>query len=153
MKWLVIYTKPQYEIRVSKALNAMGIKAYCPTYKKLIQYSDRKKKVEKPLMPSYVLVHIDEKNRNQVYIVPGVVRYVFWLGKPAVVKSKEIETLKNSLSGVIESFSLQNLKKGMNYIIPEGPFKGNEGEVLNLAKNKLHLELKGLGVFITLNIA
>ena len=63
-------------------------------------------------MPSYVLIHIDgEKNRNQVFIVPGVVRYVFWLGKPAVVKSKEIETLKNSLSGVIESFSLQNLKK------------------------------------------
>ena len=152
MKWLVIYTKPQYEIRVSKALNAMGIQAYCPTYKKVIQYSDRKKKIEKPLMPSYVLVHIDEKDRNQVFIVPGVIRYVFWLGKPAEVRSKEIETLQNSLSGVIRNFSLQHFKKGMNYIIPQGPFKGQEGEVLNHAKNKVQLELKGLGVFITLNI-
>ena len=40
----------------------------------------------------------------------------------------------------------------MNYIIPKGPFKGREGEVLNHAKNKVQLELKGLGVFITLNI-
>ena len=152
MKWLVIYTKPQYEIRVSEELNALGIKAYCPTYKKIIQYSDRKKKVEKPLMPSYVLVYIDEKYRNQVFTVPGVVRYVFWLGKPAIVQSKEIESLQNSLSGVICNFSLQHLKKGMNYIIPQGPFKGREGEVLNHAKNKVQLELKGLGVLITLNI-
>lgn len=86
------------------------------------------------------------------FTVPGVVRYVFWLGKPAVVQSKEIESLQNSLSGVICNFSLQHLKKGMNYIIPQGPFKGREGEVLNHAKNKVQLELKGLGVLITLNI-
>ena len=104
MKMACNLYKPQYEIRVSKALNAMGIKAYCPTYKKLIQYSDQKES-RKLLMLLQVLVHIDEKIWNQVFIVPGVVRYVFWLGKPAVsVKSKEIETLKNSLSGNNRSF-------------------------------------------------
>ena len=119
MKWLVIYTKPQYEIRVSKELNALGIQAYCPTYKKIIQYSDRKKKVEKPLMPSYVLVYIDEKDRNQVFTVPGVVRYVFWLGKPAVVYSKN-ETLQNVY---LEYNFHYSFKKRMNYTIPQGPFK------------------------------
>ena len=74
------------------------------------------------------------------------------MGKPAVVYSKEIEILQNSLSGVIRNFSLQSFKKGMNYTIPQGPFKGREGKVLNHAKNKVQLELKGLGVFITLNL-
>ena len=44
MKWFVIYTKHNFEIRVSKNLNSIGILSYCPTYKKVVQYSDRKKK-------------------------------------------------------------------------------------------------------------
>jgi len=43
------------------------------------QWSDRKKKTETPLIPSYVFVNIEEKNRNDVFEVPGVVRYLFWL--------------------------------------------------------------------------
>ena len=98
MKWLVLYTKPQLEIRISNILNTIGINAYCPTYKKIVKYSDRKKKVEKPLLPSYVLVYISEADRTKVFDIPGVLRYVYWLGKPAEVQNKEIETLKNNLS-------------------------------------------------------
>lgn len=153
MKWYVIYTKPQFEIRVSKALNSIGIKAYCPTYNKIVQYSDRKKKVEKPLLPSYVLVHISESDRQKVFNISGIVRYVFWLGKPAEVRDQEIEIMKSSLSGIIQSISVKQLKKGMNYRIPDGPFKGNEGTVVDNAKNKLKLELVGLGILVTLTIA
>ena len=152
MKWFVIYTKPNFEIKVSNALNHIGIKAYCPTYKKLVQYSDRKKKIEKPLLPSYVLVYIDEKERDLVFSIPGVIRYVFWLGKPAEVYEKEVEALKNSLKGIIDSFSLVKLKKGSNYIIQNGPFKGREGKVLSTDKNKLKLELTGLGLLVSLTI-
>ncbi|OUW73393.1 MAG: hypothetical protein CBD76_03855 [Pelagibacteraceae bacterium TMED216] len=153
MKWFVLYTKPQHEIRVSNTLNSMGIQAYCPTYKKIVQYSDRKKKVEKPLLPSYVLIYISEENRNKVFKVFGVVRYVFWLGKPAEVRSQEIEDLRNSLKGVIKSFKLKQLQKGANYNIKEGPFKGLEGSVVSHAKHKLKLELTGLGILVTLTLA
>tara|TARA_Y100000992_G_C21168421_1_gene444619 strand:+ start:155 stop:616 length:462 start_codon:yes stop_codon:yes gene_type:complete len=153
MKWLVIYTKSNYEIRVAQNLNSMGIKAYCPTYKKIVQYSDRKKKVVKPLLQSYVLVYIDEKDRAKVFTIAGVVRFVFWLGKPAEVQSKEVEALRDSLSNVIKSISVKHLRKGVNYIIPDGPFKGKEGTVVNCIKNKLKLQLTGLGVFVTLTLA
>ncbi len=152
MKWLVLYTKPQFEIRVSNALNSIGIHAYCPTYKKIVQYSDRKKKVERPLLSSYVLVYISEADRIKVFDVPGVLRFVFWLGKPAEVQNKEIETLKSSLSGVIKNISIKQLKKGSNYRIPEGQFKGIEGTVIDNAKNKLKLKLTSLGVLITLTL-
>jgi len=150
MNWLVLYTKPNFEIRVSKELNAMGINAYCPTYKKIVQYSDRKKKVEKPLLPSYVMVCISDTDRKKVFVVSGVLRYLFWLGKPAIVYAKEIESLKKSLSGVIKSVSIRQLKKGVRYTIQEGPFKGKEGKVIANFKNKLKLELSGLGVLVTL---
>ena len=97
MKWFVLYTRPQYEIKVAEALQGLGIRAYCPVYTQLKQYSDRKKKVEKPLLKSYVLVKIADQDREQVFAIPGVVRYVFWLGKPAVVREEEIELMKNNL--------------------------------------------------------
>ena len=94
MKWYVIYTKRNYEIRVANALNAIGIHAYCPVFEYIKQYSDRKKKVEKPVLPSYVLVNISERDRVNVFSIPGVVRYLFWLGKPAEVRPDEIELFK-----------------------------------------------------------
>ena len=79
MNWLVLYTKPHFEIKVAQILNSLGITAYCPTLKLIKQYSDRKKKAETPLLRSYVFVQIDDKERNRVFSVPGVIRYLFWL--------------------------------------------------------------------------
>ena len=151
MKWFVIYTKPNFEIKVSNALNYMGIKAYCPTYKKVVQYSDRKKG-RKTTFTVICISLYKRKERDMVFSIPGVIRYVFWLGKPAEVYEKEVEALKNSLKGIIDSFSLMKLNKGSNYVIQNGPLKGREGKVLSTDKNKLKLELTGLGLLVSLTI-
>lgn len=153
MKWFVLYTKPQFEIKVADALLAMGIKAYCPTYTQVKQYSDRKKMVKKPLLRSYVLVQIEAKDRDQVFSIPGVVRYVFWLGKPAVVREEEIDLMEANLAGVYESVSVTELKKGAAYTIAEGPFKGQEGKVVTFLKHRIKLELPSLGILVTLKTA
>ena len=153
MKWFVIYTKPQFEIKVEQTLQNIGIRAYCPVYKQIKQYSDRKKKVFKPLLRSYVLVYINDKDRDKVFSVPGVVRYLFWLGKPAIVREEEIELMKNNLSGIYESITVSYLKKGDAYSIIECPLKGQVGQVVDLFKNKIKLELPSLGMLVTLKTA
>lgn len=153
MKWFVLYTKPQHEIKAAKALEKMGVRSYCPVFNQLKQYSDRKKKVEMPLLRSYVLVKIEDKDRNRVFNVPGIVRYVFWLGKPAIVREEEIELMEKNLSGVYDRVSISNIKKGTNYTIPTGPFKGQDGKVVNLFKNRIKLELPSLGILVTLKMA
>ena len=153
MKWFVLYTKPQFEIKVAEALQKIGVRAYCPVYTQLKQYSDRKKKVTKPLLRSYVLVKIEDKDRDQVFEIPGVVRYVFWLGKPAIVREDEIVLMENNLSGIYESISVRTLEKGAAYTIPEGPFKGLSGKVVHLNHNKMQLELPSLGMLVTLKTA
>ena len=153
MKWFVIYTKPQFEIKVEQTLQNIGIRAYCPVYKQIKQYSDRKKKVLKPLLRSYVLVNINDKDRDKVFSVPGVVRYLFWLGKPAIVRDEEIELMKNNLSGIYENITVSDLKKGDAYNIKEGPLKGQVGKVVDLFKNKIKLELPSLGMLVTLKTA
>ena len=153
MKWFVIYTKPQFEIKVEQTLQNIGIRAYCPVYKQIKQYSDRKKKVLKPLLRSYVLVNINDKDRDKVFSVPGVVRYLFWLGKPAIVREEEIKLMKNNLSGIYKSITVSDLKKGDAYDIKEGPLKGQVGKIVDLFKNKIKLELPSLGMLVTLKTA
>ena len=47
MKWFVVKTKRNQEIKVADALNAIGINAFCPVISFVKQYSDRKKKIQK----------------------------------------------------------------------------------------------------------
>mgnify|MGYP001180173946 CR=1 len=153
MKWFVLYTKPHFEVKVAKGLEKMGIRAFCPVYTEIKQYSDRKKKIEKPLLRSYVLVQLEDKSREVVFGIYGVVRYVFWLGKPAIVREEEIELMKTTLNGVYKSISVSQLQKGATYKIPDGPFKGQKGKVINLLKSRVKLELPSLGIFVTLKTA
>jgi transcription antitermination factor NusG len=82
-----------------------------------------------------------------------VVRYLFWLGKPAIVREKEIESMQQALEGVYESILVTQLQKGASYTIPEGPFKGQQGKVVTLLKKRIRLELPSLGVLVTLKTA
>ena len=150
MPWYVIYTKPRNEKKVAECLEKIGIIVYCPLIVQVKQWSDRKKKVEVPLFNSYVFVYLEESNRDIVFQVTGVVRYLFWLGKPAIVRDDEILALQESLKGTIESVEITGLQAGDFIAIPKGPFQGREGIVKQVKKNKIQVILKELGVIITL---
>ena len=123
-KWFVVYTKPQQELKVAEQLSRMGIINYCPTITLLKQYSDRKKKVIKPLISSYVMVQLEEKERNSVFSCSGIVRYLFFLGKPAVVRASEINLMQDNLNGVYNDVKVTSLSMGQFHTIKEGPFSG-----------------------------
>jgi transcription antitermination factor NusG len=150
MPWFAIYTRPKNEKKVAEQLFRLGIEAYCPMVTQMKQWSDRKKKVESPLISSYVFVNLDEKDRNTVFEAHGIVRYLYWLGKPAVIQDYEIEALKNSLKGILTSVEVEGIQPGDSLTISKGPFQGKEGIVSQVDKNKIRLILKELGVLITI---
>ena len=149
-KWFVVYTKPQQELKVAMELSSMGITNYCPTITLVKQYSDRKKKVITPLISSYVMVHLEEKERVKVFTLTGIVRYLFFLGKPAVITSSEINLMQDHLNGVYNDIKVTSLSVGQSYTITEGPFSGVSGKVVQTDNTKVKLELASLGVSITL---
>ncbi len=151
MPWFAIYTRPKNEKKVVEGLEKLGVEVYCPMVTQVKQWSDRKKKVEAPLINSYVFVNIEDKKRNIVFEVPGVVRYLFWLGKPAVIQEHEIDLLKASLKGVFSNVEVNGIQPGDALTISKGPFQGKEGVVSQVDKNKIRLVLKELGVTITIS--
>src|SRR5574343_246603 len=97
-QWLAIYSRPRWEKKVARLLQEKGIECYCPLNKVRRQWSDRIKTIEEPLFKSYVFVRVSEVERSSVRLVQGVVNFVYWLGKPAVVKERESETIQKFLN-------------------------------------------------------
>jgi transcriptional antiterminator RfaH len=148
--WFILYTKSQQELKVCERLNKIDIEAYCPAKEEIKQWSDRKKKVIVPLIKSYVFVRIEAEEREKVFDVPGVVRYLFWLGKPAIAFEKEIETLQDSLLKPYSSVKVDTLVPGERMTITSGPFNEKEGTIVKVNSNFVTVALEQLGLLVTL---
>lgn len=146
MNWYVVYTKPKWEKKVAERLNEIGVVTYCPLITKISQWSDRKKIVSVPLFNSYIFVQTAEKERNKIFEVTGAIRYLFWLGKPAIVRDSEIEEIQKWLSApAAYEVSIDKWKKGDKVILESGPFITQSAVIQEVKQNHYILILESLG--------
>lgn len=146
MNWYVVYTKPKWEKKVAEKLNQIGIECYCPLITQIKQWSDRKKKVEVPLFNSYVFVQLPDQRRNSVFEVSGVIRYLFWLGKPAVVRDEEIEIIKKSIFDTsVTEVAVLPYKKGDRIKLETGVFSSHDAIVQEISNTHYIVVLESLG--------
>lgn len=131
-------------------LTNLGVTAYCPLVTTVRQWSDRKKKIQVPIIPRVIFINCLEKDRDKVFQIPGAQHYLFWLGKPAVVKDSEIQTMKDWLSGEVNGAKVEELKTGDTYVLKSNGFNGQVGIVNEVSNNRIQVILKELGVKITL---
>ncbi len=151
--WYVVYTKPKWEKKVAEQLKEKGVECYCPLIIQVKQWSDRKKKVEVPLFNSYVFVQIEESNRNDVFLSTGVVRYLFWLGKPAIVRDEEIKTIKKWLDGSqVNEITIEQFQVGDRVKVASGPFSSQEAIIQEVNKTHFVLVLESLGCVLKMNL-
>ncbi|CAN5121595.1 UpxY family transcription antiterminator [soil metagenome] len=92
--WYALYVNVRHEKKVVEKMMEKGIECYVPILKKMSQWSDRKKLVEKPLIPGYVFVCLRKEEMDQPRYINGVLNYIRFNGKPAAIRSEEIEGLK-----------------------------------------------------------
>ena len=150
MNWYVLYTKPRNEKKVAVNLESLGGTVFCPMISVVKHWSDRKKTVKEPLLTSYVFVKLEEKDRELVFKVSGVVRYLFWLGKPAIVKDSEILAIKELLHEKYEKVFITGIQPGTKTKIEEGVFKGQLATFIEQKGNKSILILDSLGMTLIL---
>ena len=153
MNWYVIYIKPKWEKKVAEQLAEAGIDCYCPLITQIRQWSDRKKKVEVPLFNSYVFVQLAESERNSVFQSVGVVRYLFWLGKPAIVRHEEIEVIKKWLNtSDAADIMVDRYKIGDAIQLESGPFSAQKAIVQEVTNTHYVLVLESLGCVLKMKI-
>ena len=146
-KWYALYTKPRWEKKVSKLLDQKGIECWCPLRKIEKQWSDRKKIIEEPLFTSYVFVNIVETERTAVLMTDGILNFVYYVGKPAVIRNEEIDLIKKYLSekqATVSVQSLNSLDQNTRIKVNHGVFMDTTGTVLKGGKKKVFVKLESL---------
>ncbi len=148
-KWLAIYTRPRWEKKVNSLLLQKGVECYCPLNKVRRKWSDRIKTIEEPLFKSYVFVKIGDEDRMNVRMTAGVVNFVYWNGKPAVIRDKEIQLIRHFLD---EYENVEVLKIGFE---PEervrviaGPMMDQEGKVIEVKNKTAKVCIDSLGYML-----
>ncbi len=145
-KWLAVYTKPRWEKKVFKSLTDKGFEAYCPLNKVRKKWSDRVKTVEEPLFKSYVFVKVEEENQTRVRMNNGVVNFVYWLGKPAVINEKDIITIKKFLNEYEEVVAEPiSLEPSQEILVTSGALMDTRGKVLNVKGKRVEVLLEFIG--------
>lgn len=136
--WLGIRVRSNFERVAALHLGGRGFEAYCPTYTAEVQYSDRRKLVEKVLFPGYVFCRLDLSERLQVMTSPGFVSFLSFGHTIPPIPDVEIEQVRKLVESGQAVLPWPNLHEGQRVIIEAGPLEGVEGTLLHI-KGKYRL--------------
>jgi transcription antitermination factor NusG len=146
-KWFVLRTKPRQEKKAAAYLSDAGFDVYIPLRETIKIWSDRKKKVEEPIIPSYIFIHISERDRSSIFPAIGVTNYMYWLKKPVVIRDKEMEQMQTWFSNhAAEEIKSRELTVGSNVRIESGVMQGKEGVIERIGSKFITLSIPKLGM-------
>ena len=148
-KWFAIYTRPRWEKKVNLLLQEQGVESYCPLNKVRRKWSDRVKTIEEPLFKSYVFVKVSDEEKTTVRMTAGVMNFVYWNKKPAIIKEKEILTIKRFLDEYRDVHVIpKELKLNDRVRVTSGSFMDHEGKILGLRHKVIKVAIDSLGYLL-----
>jgi transcription antitermination factor NusG len=151
--WYVVYTYPKAEQKANKKLKEMGITSFLPLHKVVRQWSDRKKKLEVPLFPSYIFIYILPHEGSNVLKIKGIIKFVTFEGKRAVISDVIIDSLKNILKGDVEVTNENFCNDGAKVKISQGHFAGAEGVLIRKnGKTRLLVQIEVLHISVFVDV-
>lgn len=146
--WYVVYTKSRFEKKTTDKLIEHQFKVYLPLVTTISQWSDRKKKVKKPLFNSYIFIYLETgKDYFEVLSIHGVVSFIKLETNPVRVPEEEINRIKIFLNEFhdVELKNTKDLKVGDKRKITSGPFENYECEIIRIDnKNKICIRINSL---------
>ena len=146
--WNVLYTRPRAEKKAAMELAALGAKVYCPTIDVLSQWSDRKKKIEIPLIPGVLFVYCLESELLKLYDIQGIYSILKLSGKYAIAREKEINNLKLLLKDqvALEEEDFETINKGALIEVIQGPLQGIIATSIEHQRNyKIIIQFESIG--------
>ena len=147
-KWYVIKTLSRAEKKTAERITHADYKVYLPLQTTIKQWSDRKKKVEVPLIPGVLFVCCSESELIKLYDTQGVYSILKLSGKYAVVRENEITNLKLLLKDQVElkEEDFEIINKGALIEVVQGPLQGIIATSIEHQRNyKLIIQFESIG--------
>ncbi|HZP00850.1 MAG TPA: UpxY family transcription antiterminator [Terriglobia bacterium] len=138
--WCALYTRHQHEKLAARILSEKGFEVFLPLQTAIHKWSDRVKKLDVPLFPSYVFLKGGLERRLQIVTTPGILWFVGTGGRAGVIPNEEIEAIRRAVQScpMVEPFPF--VRCGDWVRVKSGPLEGIEG-VLVRKKNGFRLVL------------
>ena len=148
--WLAAYVRLYHEKKTRDRLTAMGIESFLPVQEEIHQWSDRRKKIERVVIPMMIFVPVDPAERAEVLTLSSVSRYMVLRGQstPAVIPDEQMERFRFMLDYSEEAIEVCSspLAPGEQVRVIKGPLAGLEGELVTIdGKSKVAVRLDMLG--------
>jgi transcriptional antiterminator RfaH len=145
-KWYAIYTNPRAEKLVYQRLVEDEIETFLPLQKTFRVWSDRKKLIEKPLLPSYIFVNTTPKHFPKLYKIKGIVKLVSFEGKPVSIPKNQIDNLRLLVNSDADiEVTSENFAQGDNVEVVSGSLVGLTGELIRIgSRNRVVIRIDRL---------
>ena len=75
-RWLVAIVRICHEKKTGERLTKMGIENFLPIQQEVHQWSDRRKIVDRVLLPMMIFVHVDLQEQKEVLTLSSISRYM-----------------------------------------------------------------------------
>jgi len=144
MKWYAVYTKPNCEKKVSQILTQKKIINFCPT-NRIIRVGKEGKINEEILFHSYVFVKALESQITEVKRIKGVINFIYWMQKPAIIDDNEITLIRRFVNDHVNvKIEKTGIDADQSHYINESQ-NGYQAKLVHLKSNRVKVILPSLG--------
>ena len=144
--WIAALVQMNCERKSAEKLSKLGISNYVPIQEEIHQWSDRRKKITRVVIPMVVFVRVDEIERNLVRDLSFIYKLITYPGQsqPAIIPDSQISQLQfmvdNSKDQIV--FKESSLCIGDTIQVIRGPLKGLTGSVCQTEDKKLMVAVR-----------
>lgn len=151
-QWFAFYVKPRHEKKASKRLEDY-YEVFCPLKKERVKWSDRWKTVIKPYIPGYIFAFVTEQERILILNDPSVFRTVCIKGRPAAIREKEIDAVKQIIGDKdVENMRIESFSPGDRVHVKGGELAEVNGVVVAMRGDNAVLRMESLNCNITFTL-
>lgn len=158
--WVAALVKMNSEKKVGSELCKLGYHNYVPTQIEVRQWSDRKKKVERVVIPMTIFVLVDREEESILRKNSSIYKFISYPGQKeaARIPNEQIQKLKfmlHNADSTVEFSADVVYEVGEEVEIVRGPLKGLYGELCYTDKGNpmLGIYVKLLGYsYVSVNI-
>lgn len=159
--WFIVYTRVNYEKKTSLYLNQLGYETFVPTQKEVHKWSDRKKVIERVLVPMIVFVRMPKEECDKVENLSFIQCF---LRRPceqsidgrrrtyherAILPDQQVEDFRIMVANAIDEVTVTpgKVKRGDRVRVRSGGMKGIEGivERTDAGNSRLVINIDYLG--------
>ena len=148
-RWVAALVHTNCEKKVATKLEKLGIENYVAIQKEEHQWSDRKKKIDRIVIPMVVFVRLAKNEEDEFRRLPFIIKFISYPGSNELatpIPDNQIEQLRFLLKHSESPVNFcNNIKIGDAVRIVKGPLKGFIGHCCGASNSEvaIHVDLLG----------